>query len=172
METKIKQLEYHCDKETFLKLKAISKHLTAAKHAYAAWVRASRKTVHKRPFPDLNKYSFFIKDFPRGKCPYKNNWKDPRSNRSCWLTFEDGVEFIGAYQYLDDNLWRYAWNQTKKERGDDYDKDMAEEKWYYLDTRLIDTAYSICRKPISDDNKESPGLTKKSIDRIYEKIFH
>lgn len=171
METK-KQLEYHCDKETFLKLKEINKHLTAAKHAYAAWARASRKTVHKKPFPDLDKYSYFIKDFPRGKCPYKNNWKNPRSNRSCWLTFEDGVEFPGAYQYIDDRNWVYSYNIKRKDRNDEYDKNMAEEKWYYLDTDLIDRAYSICKKPISDDNKELPGLTKKYIDRIYDNIFH
>lgn len=164
METK--ETQYYCDKETFLKLKEVNKVLTEAKHAYAAWVRAKRKTVNKIPVPDLSKYSMFIKEYTRGKCPYKIDWSDPRSHKSNWLKGEDG-ELFGAYKYYDTNSWEYSYNLTKKERGDRYNEEMAEEKWYYLDTYFIDESYSICRKPISDENSDFPKLSRQRIDELY-----
>jgi len=168
METKT-TFEYHCDKETFLKLKELNKLLNEAKHAYARWFRAKRKTVHKKPLPDLSKYNLFIKEFPRGKCPYKQDWKNIRSHKSRWLKDEEYE--TGAYIYMDDYSWTYSWNLTKKERGEDFDKEKSEDTWIYLDTHYIEESYQVCKRPMSEENINPPKLSKRAIELLHKQAF-
>ena len=176
METKQK-FEYHCDKETFLKLKEVNKHLTAAKHAYAKWYRAKIKTVYKKPIPDLGEYGMFIEEHTRLDRPYgiemgpAPDYKT-RSNKSAWMKTEEDTR---AYTYFDPQYFQHRWLKSKVKRDgeeslNDVQKKMYKDIWCCLHTHYIDEAYQICRKPISADNILPPKLSKSMINALYEKI--
>lgn len=170
MENKTKQLEYYCDKETFLKLKELNKHLTKSKIVYAAWYRAQRKTVYKKPIPDLSRYNLFIIPFTRGDFSFKTYWHGKRNSKLRWLKKDEDQE-SHMYEYFDLESYIYSSNLRKKKRGEEHDRDMLKEKWFYLDTRFIDESYGICKHPISDNNIIPPKLSKLQIEQLYEKLL-
>ena len=168
----MKDLHYLCDKETFLKLKEVNKHLTAAKHAYAAWYRAKRKTVHKKPIPDLSRYEMFFEEHARTDQPYSIKWIDgkTRSNKSYWCKND-----TGAYCYFDPLHFDFWCLKQKEKRGDELSDDQKQKlkyTWYCLHTYYIDEEYTRARHPHSPEYiAENPlKISKERINAFYAEI--
>lgn len=168
----MEDLNYLCDKETFLKLKEINKVLTKAKHAYAAWVRAKRKTVHKKPAPNLSKYSVFLEEHSRLDRPYgKESWRSGnRSKRSVWLKTD-----TRCYTYFDTMRFEY-WNLSRKQRRGDVlsneQKEKLNDSWFCMHTFYVDEEYTRARRPYSLEYiAENPlKISKKTIEELYDTI--
>lgn len=173
MQTEKLKLEYYYDKETFLKLKKINKHLTKAKKMYRSWHRAKIKTVNKKTIPDLKDYKTFIEEWPRGNYKYFTDRRlKERSKKSSWC---ETVQDSKIYYYYDPQIWYFfTLNSKAKNKGieflNDIEKEELKDTWYYLNTYHIDESYTICRRPISEKNNIPPKISKEKIEKIYEEL--
>jgi len=169
---------YPCDKETFLKLKALYKEYVKAQHQGAAWHRWARKSPKNRII------KHYISDEVKGRilkstemqkepkiCPYFLEIKDnkplsnnglrgvgSRNNKTYWTgaMYRDSITNFLIFP-------KQAYRYRKSENGGDIE---------VLHYNLAES-YLNAKRPVKNIEETQPlTISLKEIDELYQQVFN